>query len=222
MTVLKKRAKNRGLSPRAIYILMALTTFAGLAVAVRGGRTNKIDRAVTLSLQRRKSPWFVRLMHLASWAGFPPQSRILPLALPAVIAFLGYPFEAATQLFGWGTSAISGAVKFTMRRPRPDHPEIVVAKARIGGTSFPSGHVINYIGIYGTLAFLANRYVKPTALRRAIVGALGSMIALVGPSRIYLGHHWFSDVLASYLLGSSYLLALTSVYRRLKSWQGRK
>jgi undecaprenyl-diphosphatase len=222
MAVLKKRAKNRGLSPRAIYILIALTAFVGLAAAVRGGRTSKIDRAVTLSLQRRKSPWFVRVMHLASWAGFPPQSRILPLAVPAGIALLGYPFEAVTQLFGWGTSAISGAIKFTMRRPRPNHPEITVAKARIGGTSFPSGHVINYIGIYGTLAFLANRYVKPTVLRRVIVGGLGSMIALVGPSRIYLGHHWFSDVLASYLLGSSYLLALASVYRRLKSWQGQK
>jgi membrane-associated phospholipid phosphatase len=222
MPVLKQRAKNRGLSPRALYILAALTAFAGLVVAVRGGRTSKIDRAVTLSLQRRKSPWFVRLMHLASWAGFPPQSRILPLAIPAAVAILGYPFEAITQFFGWGTSAISGAVKFLMRRPRPDLPEIMVTKARIGGSSFPSGHVINYIGIYGTLAFLANRYVKPAALRRLIVGALGSMIALVGPSRIYLGHHWFSDVLASYLLGTSYLLALTSVYRRLKSWQGRR
>lgn len=220
--VLKKRARNRGLSPRAIYVLVALTLFAGLTAAVKGGRTSKIDRAVTLSLQRRKSPWFVRLMHLASWAGFPPQSRILPLAIPATIAFLGYPFEAATQLFGWGTSGISGTVKFLMRRPRPNLPEIAVTKARIGGTSFPSGHVINYIGIYGTLAFLANRYVKPKGLRRAIVGTLGSMIALVGPSRIYLGHHWFSDVLASYLLGTSYLLVLTSVYRRLKSWQGRQ
>ena len=39
-------------------------------------------------------------------------------------------------------------------------------------------------------------------------------IALVGPSRIYLGHHWFTDVLASYLLGSSYVVVLSSLYRR--------
>jgi undecaprenyl-diphosphatase len=109
-----------------------------------------------------------------------------------------------------------------MRRPRPDLPEILVTKARIGGTSFPSGHVINYIGIYGMLAFLANRYLRPRPLRRLIVGGLTLLIALVGPSRIYLGHHWFSDVIASYLLGTSYLLALTSVYRRLKGGCGRR
>lgn len=220
--MLKKKASNRGLPPRVVYILAAVAAFAGLVALVRGGRTSRIDRAVTLSLQRQKAPWFSRLMHLVSWAGFPPQSRILPLAIPAAMALLGYPFEALFQLLGWGTSALSGATKFLMRRPRPNHPEILVTKARIGGTSFPSGHVINYIGIYGFLAFLANRYVRPKALRRAIVGALASLIALVGPSRIYLGHHWFSDVLASYLLGTSYLLTLTSIYRRLKGGSHRR
>jgi membrane-associated phospholipid phosphatase len=214
--VLKKKAANRGLSARLVYVLAAVTAFLGLVALVRGGRTSRIDRAVTLALQRQKAPWFSRLMHLVSWPGFPPQSRIIPLVIPAVLALLGYPFEALFQLLAWGTSALSGATKLLMRRPRPDLPEILVSKANIGGSSFPSGHVINYVGIYGFLAFLANRYVRPKALRRAIVGALLSLIALVGPSRIYLGHHWFSDVLASYLLGSSYLLALTSLYRRLK------
>ncbi|HEY7031596.1 MAG TPA: phosphatase PAP2 family protein [Thermomicrobiales bacterium] len=214
--MLKKKPSNRGLSPRVVYVLAAAAAFAGLVALVRGGRTSRVDRAVTLSLQRQQAPWFSRLMHLVSWPGFPPQSRIIPLAIPASLALLGYPFEALFQLLGWGTSALSGATKFLMRRPRPDLPEILVTKANIGGTSFPSGHVINYIGVYGFLAFLANRYVRPKAVRRAIVGALTSLIALVGPSRIYLGHHWLSDVLASYLLGSSYLLTLTSIYRRLK------
>lgn len=214
--MLKKNARNRGLSPRLVSVLAAATAFLGLVVLVRGGRTSRIDTAITLSLQRRKAPWFARLMRVVSWPGFPPQSRILPLVFPAALALLGYRVEALFQLLGWGTSALSGTTKFLMRRPRPNHPDILVTKARIGGTSFPSGHVINYIGIYGFLAFLANRYVRPRALRRAIVGGLGSLIALVGPSRVYLGHHWFSDVLASYLLGSSYLLTLTSIYRRLK------
>lgn len=213
---------NRAFSPRRAYVLAALAAFAGLVVLVRGGRTSAVDRRVTLSLQQRKAPWFARLMQVVSWPGFPPQSRMLPLAIPACIALMGHPFEALFQLLGWGTSALSGTTKLLMRRPRPNHPEILVTRARIGGTSFPSGHVINYVGVYGMLAYLAHRYVKPKALRRAIVASLTSMIALVGPSRIYLGHHWFSDVAASYLLGTSYLLALTSVYRRLKSRRARR
>ena len=47
-----------------------------------------------------------------------------------------------------------------------------------------------------------------------IVVFVSGKIALVGPSRIYLGHHWFTDVLASYLLGSSYVVALSSLYKR--------
>jgi membrane-associated phospholipid phosphatase len=105
-----------------------------------------------------------------------------------------------------------------MRGPRPDHPEIRVAVAKIGGTSFPSGHVLNYMGVYGFLAYALSTLARPAALRRALVGGLVGLIALVGPSRIYLGHHWATDVTASYLLGGSYLIALTAVYRRVKRW----
>jgi undecaprenyl-diphosphatase len=126
---------------------------------------------------------------------------------------------ALVQLAGWGTSILSGITKTVMKRPRPTGPEFRISVARIGGTSFPSGHVINYIGIYGTAAYLAGQYIKPKAIRRAVVGGLSSMIALVGPSRIYLGHHWLTDTIASYLLGTSYLVALISVFERIR---GRK
>jgi membrane-associated phospholipid phosphatase len=42
------------------------------------------------------------------------------------------------------------------------------------------------------------------------------LLTLVGPSRVYLGHHWFTDVTASYMLGTTYLLAITNIYRRVR------
>ncbi|HET8523952.1 MAG TPA: phosphatase PAP2 family protein [Thermomicrobiales bacterium] len=201
-----------------VFIGVALTAFAALFVLVRNERTAEFDHEVTVRVQRVRAPWFARLMTVVSWAGFPPQSRILPWTLPAVLLILGRPLEAFFQLMGWGTGGISFLVKRTMRRPRPNHPAINVVAARIGGTSFPSGHVINYMGVYGFFAFLCWTYLKPAALRRLVVGTIVSLLALVGPSRIYLGHHWLTDTLASYLLGSSYLLALTAVYRRVKQW----
>lgn len=216
MANLKTDVTERGLSPRLAFVLAALSAFIALVTLVRGGRTTTIDAQVTMALQRRRTPWLARLMRTISWPGFPPQSRILPLVIPAAIALRGHRLEALFQLLAWGTSAISGTTKLLMRRPRPNHPEIEVVPARIGGTSFPSGHVINYIGVYGFLAYLAHRHVKTRAVRRLVVGIASTMIALVGPSRIYLGHHWFSDVVASYLLGTSYLLTLTAVYRRVR------
>jgi undecaprenyl-diphosphatase len=105
-------------------------------------------------------------------------------------------------------------VKTFMQRPRPAGDEFVIHAARIGGTSFPSGHVINYTGVYGTMAVILSQRLRFAPLRRLIVGFLGLKIVLVGPSRIYLGHHWFTDVLTSYLLGSSYVIVLTSFYKR--------
>jgi glycerophosphoryl diester phosphodiesterase/membrane-associated phospholipid phosphatase len=155
-------------------------------------------------------------MHLVSWPGFPPQSRIIPWLLPLAWAIRGKWLEAVVQGMGWGTGILSAIFKRTMKRPRPDKGTFYFAPARIGGTSFPSGHVINYIGIYGTAAYLASQNIKSKPVRRAVQFGAGSLLSLVGPSRVYLGHHWTTDVTASYLLGSSYVLGLGGMYGALK------
>ncbi|MDQ2682716.1 MAG: hypothetical protein M3Y37_04240, partial [Chloroflexota bacterium] len=66
------------------YVAGAVTVSAGIARYVRTGHTADFDRKVTLAIQRRKGPAFRKAMYLASWAGFPPQSRTLPLVLPTV------------------------------------------------------------------------------------------------------------------------------------------
>ena len=201
-------------------VSICLAIFAVLYVIVRRRRSQAVDAAITLKVQGQKSRSFDRLMHVVSWPGFPPQSRLLPPTLAAALWMLGFRLEAAFQLFAWGTGVISFTVKRSMRRPRPEataaDTAIKVAAANIGGSSFPSGHVLNYIGVYGFLAYLAHTWIRPKAIRRSIVGGLMSLIALVGPSRIYLGHHWFTDVTASYLLGTSYLVILTNVYRKAR------
>lgn len=199
------------------YVASAVVTSALIAVGVKSGATQELDEQVTRRIQKIDLPGFDRLMHAVSWAGFPPQSKILPLLIPSSMLAAGRPREAFFQLLGWGTGAISGGIKRTMKRPRPNHPEIVVAKARLGGSSFPSGHVIIYTGVYGFLAYLAHVHIKIALLRKAMVGLLAGMIALVGTSRVYLGHHFTSDVTVSYLLGSSYLIGLTSLYQRARN-----
>lgn len=219
-TVAERVAKKRSLGG-LLFIAIAMSAFSLLFALVRAKKTDDLDHRVTVAIQKQKNPTFDRAMHLVSWMGFPPQSRILPWTYPAVLAMLGFPIEAFFQFLGWGTGFFSFMIKRTMRRPRPNHPAINSVKANIGGSSFPSGHVINYVGVYGMLAYLAHTHIKNNALRRAVVGFLGTVLALVGPSRIHLGHHWLTDVLASYLLGFSYLIGLTWFYRRVKHWTGR-
>ena len=206
---------------RGLLILSVLLgIFAVLFSLVRANRTAATDAAITLKLQKKDHPVFDRLMRIVSWPGFPPQSRIIPPSLAGVLWMLGFRLEAVFQLMAWGTGGISFTVKRIMRRSRPasDDRGIKVAVANIGGSSFPSGHVINYVGVYGFLAYLAYTWLRPAALRRAVVGGLLSLLALVGPSRIYLGHHWLTDTMASYVLGGSYLIVLTNLYRRVRMW----
>ena len=193
-----------------------LALFAVLFSIVRRGASRELDLRATVALQRRQQPWFRRLMETVSWPGFPPQSRLIPPLLALLWLLLGYPLEAVFQFAGWGTGLISFLVKRTMRRPRPTPYLVQVEAANIGGSSFPSGHVINYIGIYGTLAYLTAAVVRPAWVRKPVLAICGTLIALVGPSRIYLGHHWLTDVTASFLLGTSYVLGLTALYRRVK------
>jgi undecaprenyl-diphosphatase len=198
-----------------------MAVFGVVFTLVRRNQSAATDAAITLRLQRRQHPVFNRLMHVVSWPGFPPQSRLLPPSIAAALFAFGFRLEGAFQLLAWGSGGISFFFKRIMRRKRPssDWPNIRVAVARIGGTSFPSGHVLNYIGVYGFLTYLAHTWIQPAAIRRVVVALLGSLLALVGPSRVYLGHHWFTDVSASYLLGFTWLIGLTSLYRRVKNAQ---
>lgn len=161
-------------------------------------------------------------MRVASWPGFPPQSRLIPPAIALTLWRLGYRLEALFSVAVWSNALLSSVIKALTRRDRPLAPEVRVVIAPLGGSSFPSGHVLTYMGVYGFQAFLAHSLIRPAALRRLAVGSLAGLIGLVGPSRIYQGHHWFTDVIASYLLGLSTLIGWTTLYERLKARQASR
>jgi membrane-associated phospholipid phosphatase len=218
--VLHTRRSSHEVRPRTRFefgvLVAGITGFAALAALVRSEQVQAIDRAITVRLQSIRDPRIERAMTYVSWFGFPPQSRVLPLTYAAVLWVARFRLEAVFQLAAWGTALLSTIVKAFMRRPRPiAGRDLRVVAAPLGGSSLPSGHVLTYVGVYGWMALMANLLVRPRWLRRLVVALPTTLIAAVGPSRVYLGHHWPSDVFASYLLGSSYLAALLLVYRRL-------
>jgi len=197
---------------------LGLCGFGAIFGLVRARRSDALDLAVTIKLQRRRHPLLERFMALVSWPGFPPQSRLIPPAAIACLLAIRLRLEALFFVGAWGTALVATVTKAIMRRPRPVASDTLrVVTARLGGSSFPSGHVISYVGVYGFLAYLAGVLVRPAALRRGLVAGLLGLVALVGPSRIHQGHHWFTDVTASYLLGTSYVIALAALYRRVKA-----
>ena len=196
-----------------------LAGFGGLFAVVRANRSLAADVAITIRVQRFRAPGLAHLMELASWLGFPPQSRIIPPGIAVGLWLARLRTEAVFALLAWGTAFLSTLVKSAMRRPRPANPAIQVTVAKLAGSSFPSGHTLAYVGVYGFLAYLAYTLLRPAILRRPVVALLCGLVAIIGPSRVYEGHHWPTDVLASYFLGFSYLIGLTALYRRVKAWE---
>jgi undecaprenyl-diphosphatase len=157
-------------------------------------------------------------MEIGSWPGFPPQSRVIPPAVIGTLVVLRFRTEAAFETAAWGTALVSTGLKALMKRPRPvAGTDLRVAAAPLGGSSFPSGHVITFVGVYGFLAWLAWTLVRDPALRVVATGGLLGLVAIVGPSRVYQGHHWPTDVTASYLLGTTYVIVVIEAYRRVKA-----
>jgi undecaprenyl-diphosphatase len=211
-------AVRRGESARLVG-WAALAGFGLIFALVRTHRSDAIDLAVTLKLQHEgRQPVTRAVMQAVSWPGFPPQSHVIPAGIAAGLLAARLPLEALFALGAWGTSLVASGIKAIMRRPRPiGSVDLRVVTAPLGGSSFPSGHTITYVGVYGYLAYLAHTLLRPAGWRRAIVAGLVGLIALVGPSRVHQGHHWFTDVTASYLLGIAYLIGLTGLYRRVKA-----
>ena len=198
---------------------VALVGFGVLFATVKAKRSQAIDIAITLQVQAQQRPAVARLMELVSWPGFPPQSRVIPPLAMSTMFVMGLRTEALFQLLAWGTGGISTLVKAFVRRPRPLPEQVRVVLAPLGGSSFPSGHVLTYVGTYGFMCFLVYSVVRPPYIRWPLSAGLLVMVGLVGPSRIYQGHHWPTDVAASYLLGTAYVIGLMALYRRVKGRQ---
>jgi membrane-associated phospholipid phosphatase len=192
----------------------ALAAFAGLFVLVRARRSEAFDLAVTLKLQGAERPWVRRGMAAVSWPGFPPQSRIIPPIVIGALALQRRWADAGFQTAAWGGAALSTAIKAIVRRPRPLPPAVQVVVAPLGGTSFPSGHVLTYVTFYGFAAHLLIAHSRREIRNRAVAVGLLGLIALVGPSRVEEGHHWTTDVVASYLVGTAAVLGLIQLHDR--------
>jgi undecaprenyl-diphosphatase len=116
-------------------------------------------------------------------------------------------------LDGLASLLINNILKLIIARPRPS-ADLVDVITQVTGYSFPSGHVMFYVSFFGFLFYLSYTLLKPSWKRSLLLLLFGGLIVLVGPSRIYLGNHWASDVFAAYLVGSLILFGVIALYNR--------
>ena len=98
--------------------------------------------------------------------------------------------------------------------PRPD----IITLIEENGYSYPSGHAMASLAFYGFLIYLLNKKMKPSILKKVLIIFLILLILSIGFSRIYLGVHYFSDIIGGYLISAAYLIIFIKLMRKL----GRK
>lgn len=197
---------------------LQLALFGALAWWVHRHPVLSIDVAITRALQKNQSPPLRYAMLALSYVNEHTFLNVLAVPLAAYFWMRRLRLEAVMIVVATTMSNLF-RVWFhrIVNRPRPS-PQVVRVEQKSNGKSFPSGHVLASMTFWGWLLALWPLLWQGNRLRQKTLRSIPALfIAFIGPSRIYLGDHWATDVLGGYLLGGSWLALLFRVYLALKN-----
>src|SRR5436305_2784092 len=218
-----RRAVSRGTIFLAFYLWL-LSGAIMISLIARYTQFFPGDKTIARNLQRQRKPWIRQFMIAISEVGFPRIGIPLTFSIAGIFWILRFRLEAIFVLLTASSNILNTIVKRLIKRPRPTKELVTVARV-INEPSFPSGHVMHYINLFGLLSYLLATNWRSGRLRNILIAICIALIAFVGPSRVYLGAHWPSYVMAGYLYGGLWFGGIWALYLRVKSWihpsQGR-
>ncbi|MCK1992006.1 phosphatase PAP2 family protein [Peribacillus muralis] len=186
-----------------IVSVLALIGFSFMAFAVSANDYLNFDSKVMALIQGWESPLLTGIMKFFTYIGSTGSIIVLSLF---ILFFLYKVLKHRLELILFivvmaGSPLLNVLVKLCFQRTRPDLHRLI----EIGGYSFPSGHAMNAMSLYGILTFLLWRHIKARAGRIVLIVIGTMMILAIGISRIYLGVHYPSDIIAGYLAGGFWI-----------------
>jgi undecaprenyl-diphosphatase len=219
-----RRLANRLTLAAAVWLAVGLAVsafvvwaFADLADEVVEGDSRRFDRAVLLWIHSHTPGWLDGPMRLVTALGY--YWVVLPLLAVAFFVFYrkGWRLSAILLVVSTaGSILLTTLLKAVFERARP---ELFNSGYAASFYSFPSGHATVAVGFYGTLTLILAYRLR--GLARWAVVALGVLLVLlIGFSRLYLGVHYPTDVLAGYLAAPLWLVFVGAVYVAWLSLRG--
>ena len=195
-----------------IAIIAALAVVFLIIVAnVATGNALNFDLEWSKTVYSFRTPVLTQFMAAVSAVSSTPFTGFLTAL---VIAAFWMKKQRKTALF-FGITLLASviannAVKYSVHRFRPDLAPLEDASFY----SFPSGHSMNSLVFYGVLLYIAHHSVKNKRLLAALDAGAVIFVALVGFSRVYLGAHYPTDVIAGFCAGGTILLAAITIGNR--------
>ena len=194
-----------------MVLLGALLAVLAVAAALNGGALLLLwDEPIQRGVEARRTTGLDELFLTFSRLG----STVFVLALGTVAAAVTWrrcrAVGVALLVATFSRPLLEAAIKLLISRDRPDFDRLVPGT----GYSFPSGHVMAAVALWGLMPLVVSLYTRRRWLWWASVVVSGGLILGIAASRVYLGVHWFSDVTAGLIVGTFFLLGVETVVAR--------
>jgi undecaprenyl-diphosphatase len=202
---------------RRLVVLLFTLLVSGIALSLAAHIFGvfRFDMAIALALRGRDVPGLAAVMTAVSFPGDGWVPVIIVLAASVICASRKKWVEAVFVAAPLSSIVLAGVIKLLVGRPRP--PGLSLNPFDVfqfyNQYAYPSGHVLFFVVFFGFVAFLAWKCLED-GLRWFSMSICAILIVLIGPSRIYLGEHWVSDVIGSYIIGAFWLIILILLYLR--------
>lgn len=199
----------------ATSVVVGATALAGevYEAVMRADDIAVVDRPLLAWILTIRTPTLSSVIAFYSNTGGPV---LQPIITGAVVVFLCWRWRSMTPLV-LTVIALAGSLLMTVAgkdlvgRARPALTDAIPPYEH--SPSFPSGHTLNATVIAGIVCYLMLHWFRTRGMRTLWVTLMTVYAATMGLSRVYLGHHWFTDVVAGWLLGLAWIAVVITMHR---------
>jgi undecaprenyl-diphosphatase len=196
-------------------LVVAFTALAGAIydAVEEGDGISSFDRPVLQEALSLRSPGLDQALTWFTHLGGPVGMTVLAAAVTAAMT---WRWRSRTPLLLMlitvaGSLAMTVIGKVVIGRVRP--PQVDAVPPYETSPSFPSGHALNSTAIAGMVAYLMLLHLQRRAARALAVVLAAGWAVSIGLSRVFLGHHWLTDVMVGWVIGLGWLALVVTAHR---------
>lgn len=190
---------------KSIISIIALLLFSIITIILLNGLTESLDTKIHNLVINLRTPLLTNIMLIIT-----NLCSVIGIIIISIIFLIIYRKK---QIFHYivinlvNSILLSQLFKLIIRRDRPININIIEET----GFSYPSGHSMVSMAFFGLFAYLIYKNMKNLFLKTILITLLIIIIILIGFSRIYLGVHYFSDVIGGFLISFAYLMTFINL-----------